>query len=50
MNKAEQTHDTMLAALERVAEMFKQKCDPSVQGIACDVFNAIAEAKRGGLE
>ena len=37
--------DAMLAALERVADMFKQECDPSVQGIACDVFNALAQAK-----
>lgn len=36
---------TMLAALERVSEWFKQHGTAETQGIACDVFQAIDAAK-----
>lgn len=36
---------TMLAALERVSEWFKQHGTAENQGIACDVFQAIDAAK-----
>ena len=35
----------MLEALERIGEWLKSNGTPEIQGISCDIFNAIAKSK-----
>lgn len=39
----------MLEALERMAEHIRKNTYPNIQGIACDIFNAIAKATTNSL-